>query len=95
MKNNENANVKDFTEAVENVAEDTMEVVEVQKKGLLEKFMALKTWQKVAVITLVTGTVAGGAFVIFKLINNRPEVVAEAIETVAQSTPEVVAEVVA
>lgn len=94
MKNNENANVKDFNEAVKDNAQD-VEVVEIQKKGILEKFKALKTWQKVLVIFLLTGTVAISVKVIYDLINKRPEAVAEAIEKVAQDGVEVVADVVA
>lgn len=95
MKNNENANVKEFKETVVNENNEAVEVVEIQKKGLFERFMALKTWQKVMVITLLTGAVAGGTFLIIKLIKNRPEAVAEAIDTVVSETaPEVAANVV-
>lgn len=88
MKNENNA--KDFNEAVveNNVAD--VEVVEIQKKGLIEAFKALKTWQKVLVIFLLTGTVAVSVTVIYKLINNRPEAVKDAIETVAGTTAEAI-----
>lgn len=78
-----NENIKEFTQDVAEKVEETVEIVEVKKKGLFERFMALKTWQKIAVITILTGAVAGGTFLIIKLINNRPEAVAEAIEQVA------------
>ncbi len=81
-----NENIKEFTQDVVEKAEETAEIVEVKKKGLFERFMALKTWQKIAVITILTGAVAGGTFLIIKLINNRPEAVAEAIEQVAGET---------
>ena len=78
-----NENIKEFTQDVAEKVEETVEIVEVKKKGLFERFMALKTWQKIAVITILTGAVAGGTFLIIKLINNKPEAVAEAIEQVA------------
>ena len=81
-----NENIKEFTQDVAEKVEETVEIVEVKKKGLFERFMALKTWQKIAVITILTGAVAGGTFLIIKLINNRPEAVAEAIEQVAGET---------
>lgn len=85
-----NENIKEFTQdVVENQEEEQMEVI-IEKKTVFERFMALKTWQKIAVVTLLTGAVAGGIWVVFKLINNKPEVVAEAIDTVVENSAEAV-----
>lgn len=89
-----NENIKEFTQDVVEKAEETAEIVEVKKKGLFERFMALKTWQKIAVITLLTGAVAGGTWMIIKLINKKPEVVAEAIDTVVENSAEAVVDAV-
>ncbi len=78
----QNENIKEFTQDTVETTDEAMEVA-IQKKGLFERFMALKTWQKIAVITILTGAVAGGTFLIIKLINNKPEAVADAIEQVA------------
>lgn len=94
MRTNEELKNMEANEALVNEAQETTEMVEVKKKGLLARFMALKTWQKVAVVTLLVGTVAGGTFVIIKLINSKPEAVAAAIDTVTSEAPEVISEVV-
>lgn len=89
-----NENIKEFTQdVVENQEEEQMEVI-IEKKTLFERFMALKTWQKIAVITLLTGAVAGGTWMIIKLINKKPEVVAEAIDTVVENSAEAVVDAV-
>lgn len=89
-----NENIKEFTQdVVENQEEEQMEVI-IEKKTVFERFMALKTWQKIAVITLLTGAVAGGTWMIIKLINKKPEVVAEAIDTVVENSAEAVADAV-
>lgn len=89
-----NENTKEFTQdVVENQEEEQMEVI-IEKKTVFERFMALKTWQKIAVITLLTGAVAGGTWMIIKLINKKPEVVAEAIDTVVENSAEAVADAV-
>ena len=87
----ENENIKEFTKEVENKVEETTEVVEVKTNKLVEKWNGLKTWQKVGVIFLLTGSVVGGVFAITKLMKTNPEVVSEAIETVTEN-PEVVAD---
>ncbi len=89
-----NENIKEFTQdVVENQEEEQMEVI-IEKKTVFERFMALKTWQKIAVITLLTGAVAGGTWMIIKLINKKPEVVAEAIDTVVENSAEAVVDAV-
>lgn len=89
-----NENSKEFTQdVVENQEEEQMEVI-IEKKTVFERFMALKTWQKIAVVTLLTGVVAGGTWMIIKLINKKPEVVAEAIDTVVENSAEAVADAV-
>lgn len=89
-----NENIKEFTQdVVENQEEEQMEVI-IEKKTVFERFMALKTWQKIAVITLLTGAVAGGVWVVLRLINNKPEVVAEAIDTVVENSAEAVVDAV-
>lgn len=91
-----NKNEKVVVEMNENVAaeQDTIEVVEIQKKGLIARFKALKTWQKVLVIFLLTGTVAVSVTVIYKLINKKPEAVAQAIDAVSATAPEVAATII-
>ena len=89
-----NENIKEFTQDVEeNQEEEQMEVI-IEKKTVFERFMALKTWQKIAVVTLLTGAVAGGTWMIIKLINKKPEVVAEAIDTVVENSAEAVVDAV-
>ncbi len=80
-----NENVKEFTQEVENATEETIEVVEVKKEGVIARFKALKTWQKALVITLVVGAVAGSGVLIYKIISNKPEVVSAAIDTVVEN----------
>ena len=89
------ANAKEFTQDVVENMEDAIPVeIEKEKVGIWKRFLALKTWQKVAVVTLLTGAVAGGSFLIWKLIIDKPEVVADAIETVASETAEAVVETI-
>ena len=88
-------NIKEFTQEVANNENQETEVKAVAEKlGLIERFKALKTWQKVAVIVLLTGSTVGGIFLIRKLIGTRPEAVAEAIDAVVEN-PDVVADVAA
>lgn len=89
----ENENMKEFTpEETTNQEPETNVAPQEPKKELwlIRKWKALKFWQKALVISiLAAGSVAG----IYKLIKSKPEVVAEAIEQVAEN-PEVVSEVV-
>ena len=88
-------NIKEFTQEVANNENQETEVKAVAEKlGLIERFKALKTWQKIAVIALLTGSTVGGIFLIRKLISTRPEAVAEAIDAVVEN-PDVVADAVA
>lgn len=80
----ENENIKEFTQETE-----TTEVV-VKKTNLIEKWNGLKIWQKALVIVLLTGSLAGGVAVIYKLIKDKPEVVAEAIDAVSENSDAVV-----
>lgn len=90
-------NIKEFTnevmETVEDVAEETTERVEQKQNWLIKKWNGLKLWQKIAVVVLLTGSIAGGIAVIYNLIKKDPKAVAEAIETVTEN-PEVVADAV-
>ena len=77
-----------------NQSEEKAEMQEIdERKGLIAKFKALSFGKKVMVMLLLTGTVAGGAFVIYNLIKKDPKAVADAIEAVSEN-PEVVADVV-
>lgn len=85
-------NFKEVTEEMENKVEEiqeTTEVVEVKKENLITRWNNLKFWQKVAVITLLGGSIVGGIMLIRKLIKTNPKAVAEAIDTVVEN-PEIV-----
>ena len=83
-----NENIKDFTPKEEATNEEEISLgAQVagqvkQEKWLVSKWKSLKLWQKIMVIFILTGTVAGGVTVIYRLIKSKPEVVAEAIEQV-------------
>ncbi len=89
-----NENIKEFTqdavETMENVVEETTEMVE--QNWVIKKWNGLKLWQKVAVVVLLTGSIVGGIAVIYNLIKKDPQAVVEAIETVTEN-PEVVSEI--
>lgn len=91
-----NENIKEFTqdavETMENVVDETTEMVEQKQNWVIKKWNGLKLWQKVAVVVLLTGSIVGGIAVIYNLIKKDPQAVAEAIETVTEN-PEVVSEV--
>ena len=59
------------------------------KKGIIEKFKELPTWQKALVIAACAGMVVGGGALIFKIFKQKPEAVADAIEVVTND-PEVI-----
>lgn len=78
-------NIKEFTPKEEATNQEKPEIVDAggkKEKWLVRKWKSLKPWQKIMVIFILTGTVAGGFTVIYKLIKSKPEVVAEAIEQV-------------
>ncbi len=96
-----NENIKDFTNEVMN---NETEVVPEQnneeqheerrkKAGLVEKFMSLPLWQRIAIVAILGGGVYVGGRTIYKLVSKKPEAVAQAIDLVSEN-PEVVADVV-
>ena len=81
---------KKVVECENEVMEDEMMIVEVEKhqNKIVALWKGLKTWQKAAVIGGTVLTFGVGGKLIYDVIKNNAEVLADVVDTVAENAAE-------